>query len=261
MALISVSIVSHGQGPMLPGLLTDLASHCRGHDLECLLTLNIPEALPFDPASLPFPVHVIRNDHPLGFGANHNQAFAASRGDYFCVMNPDIRLPADPFARLLDRLAEPAVALAAPLVLDPYGNIEDSARRFPSPFTILCKAFRRCQGSDYDMEQGLIHPEWVGGMFMLFRRDSFAALHGFDEGFFLYYEDVDLCARLRLAGQDIVLDPAVSIVHHAQRSSRSSMRYLRWHLASMARYFVHTYPRWLAFKGRKDTGSEVRCAR
>lgn len=251
MALISVSIVSHGQGAMIGPLLADLAGLCREHELECLLTLNIPEALPFDTGALPFPMKVMANHRPKGFAANHNQAFAASRGAYFCVMNPDIRLTADPFPRLLACLNDPAVALAAPSVLDPQGRIEDSARRFPSPLTIACKALRGCQGSDYGMNHGLVHPEWVGGMFMLFRREYFAAMRGFDERYFLYYEDVDLCCRLRLSGHDIVLDPAVQVVHHARRSSRRELRYLRWHLSSMLRYFTHTYPRWLWHTARR----------
>lgn len=248
--MISVSIVSHGHGVMLAWLLQDLARHSAGYVRECLLTLNIPEPLPFDPSAYPFTVRLIENSQPLGFGANHNRAFELSQGEFFCVLNPDIRLLADPFAQLLGCFGEAAVALAVPLVVDSQGRIEDSARRFPSPFRILCKAFGRCYGGDYEVGEALLHPEWVGGMFMLFPHDSFAAINGFDELFFLYYEDVDLCFRLRLGGRDIVLNPAVRVVHDAQRASRRQLQYLRWHSASMLRYFTFDYPRWLWHKFR-----------
>jgi len=69
------------------------------------------------------------------------------------------------------------------------------------------------------------------------RASDYAALGGFDEGFFLYYEDVDLCARLWRGGREVVLCPEVQVVHDARRASRRHLRHMRWHAASMARYF------------------------
>jgi len=81
------------------------------------------------------------------------------------------------------------------------------------------------------------HPEWVAGMFMLFHSEDFARLKGFDERFFLYYEDVDICVRAWRDGLKVAACPRVSVVHDARRDSRRSLPHLRWHLASMARYF------------------------
>jgi GT2 family glycosyltransferase len=66
----------------------------------------------------------------------------------------------------------------------------------------------------------------------------FAALGGFDERYFMYYEDVDLCARVREAGLDVRLDPAARAVHAAQRDSHRRPRYLAWHLRSMLRFWT-----------------------
>ncbi len=73
---------------------------------------------------------------------------------------------------------------------------------------------------------------------MLFRSEVYSELAGFDERYFLYYEDVDLCRRLRRRGYDVRLLPSVSAVHDARRESRRSLRHLRWHLASMLRFMV-----------------------
>ena len=73
---------------------------------------------------------------------------------------------------------------------------------------------------------------------MLFRSSVFHALHGFDERYFLYYEDVDLCRRLRKRGYDIRLVPSVRAVHNARRESHRSLRHLRWHLASIVRFLL-----------------------
>jgi GT2 family glycosyltransferase len=75
-------------------------------------------------------------------------------------------------------------------------------------------------------------------MFMLFRSAVFAELQGFDERYYLYYEDVDLCRRLRGRGYDVRLVPSVSATHDARRESRRSLRHLRWHIASMLCYFA-----------------------
>lgn len=237
-ALISISVVSHGQGDLVGRVLADLARFASATRVEVILTRNIPEQLPFSVDDFPYPVKIVENITPKGFGANHNAAFQLAKGKWFCVMNPDIRLNGNPFPDLLACLGKPGVGVAAPLVLGVQGEIEDSARRFPSPLKILCKAVGGCKGSDYALTDGPIYPDWVGGMFMLFPASVFEEAGGFDERFFLYYEDVDLCARLRLLGHEIILCPYANVVHHAQRSSHRNLRYLRWHFGSMARFFL-----------------------
>lgn len=234
---ISISVVSHLQIHLIKNLLYDINKYCQGSSLKLILTLNLEEMLPFSVDGFSFPIKVIRNPLPLGFAANHNQAFTQSTGQFFCVMNPDIRLNDDPFSALLECLKLPLVGVVAPSVVGEYGNVEDSARFFPTPLKILCKAFGRCKGSDYVIKDEPIYPDWVGGMFMLFPREVFEKLNGFNEQFFLYYEDVDLCARLRLLGYEVVLCPAAKVVHDARRSSHGSFRYLKWHLTSMLRFF------------------------
>lgn len=236
--LVSVSVVSHGQIALAKELLGDIAAHCDAECIEVILTLNIPEELPFSGSDYPFALTVIRNQAPKGFGANHNQAFHAARGEFFCVLNPDIRFGDDPFPALRTCLEDRSAGVAAPLVLGSDGGIEDSARRFPSPLRILCKVFGGCRGGDYAVGEEPIHPDWAGGMFLLFPRALFERLGGFDERYFLYYEDVDICARLTLLGRRVVLCPQARVVHHARRSSHRDIRYLRWHLKSMMRFFL-----------------------
>jgi GT2 family glycosyltransferase len=234
--LLSVSIVSHSQGALVAELLSDLATHCYGTPMEVLLTLNLPETLPCDLSRFPFPVVVINNPRPLGFGANHNQAFERSTGEFFCALNPDVRLAHDPFPAMRSALAEPGVGLVAPRVLNPEGLPEDSARPFPSPMMILLKAFRLGQGRPYIVGTKTIYPEWVAGMCMLLRAAQFKQLGGFDTRYFLYYEDVDLCARLRLLGLQVALTPAAQVIHAAQRASHRKLRYLACHVRSFLRF-------------------------
>lgn len=237
---ISISVVSHGQMALVSQLLQDLTSYCQRSNFELILTLNVPEQISFDFSTLPYAVKLIRNVAPLGFGANHNQAFLQSRADFFVVANPDIRLSADPFQNLLSSLDDLNLGLVAPLVLGESGQIEDSARRFPSLWLIFKKLFVARGITDYSISKSsttTLYPDWVGGMFMVFPRSIFKKLGGFDESYFLYYEDVDICARLKLFGHKVALVPTAQVVHMAQRSSHRSLRYLFWHLRSMIHFF------------------------
>lgn len=240
--LISVSIVSHGQAALVERLLGDLARYCRQSGVEVILTLNVPEELNVPEHGFNFPLKIIRNARPLGFGANHNQAFSlidvGPTGAFFVVMNPDVRLIDNPFPVLLEELSRLSGAMIAPAVLSPQGRLEDSIRRFPTVRSLAGKLFGRDDGRYALRLGGESFPvEWAAGMFMLFRAEDYRAVGGFDEDFFLYYEDVDICTRLWKACRPVLACPKAQVIHDAQRASRKNLRYMKWHMASMARYF------------------------
>jgi N-acetylglucosaminyl-diphospho-decaprenol L-rhamnosyltransferase len=234
---VSISIVSHRQADLVRRLLGDIEQHCPD-TAEVILTENVPDPGAPSWTSSAVPLTVVRNQTAKGFGANHNAAFLRARAPFFCVLNPDIRLSANPFPDLLRELAASRVGVAAPLIVNSSGQTEDSARRFPTPQSLLKKALRLERALDYAAPQAPFSPEWTAGMFMLFHRDIFEKMRGFDERYFLYYEDIDLCARLRLAGYDVRVVPSVRATHDAQRRSHTDPRYMLWHLRSIARFFA-----------------------
>jgi N-acetylglucosaminyl-diphospho-decaprenol L-rhamnosyltransferase len=235
--VVSISIVSHQQGALLAALLPDIAAHCA-LPLEIILTLNMPESLPFDAGAFPFPVRVVNNTTPKGFGANHNAAFGLAGAEYFCVLNPDIRVEHDPWSPLLALLADRSIGVAGPMIVHPSGGVEDSARRFPTPARILRKALFGSSGPEYAAGNELLYPDWIAGMFMVLRSETFRAVGGFDEGYFLYYEDVDLCWRLQRRQLRAAQLRTARAIHDARRSSHRNLRYLRWHGMSMLRFFA-----------------------
>lgn len=235
--LVSISIVSHGQMNLVNDLLTDIELYCQGFSYEVLLTLNIDEPMHANIADITDKLTVIRNAVPKGFGANHNQAFQRVAGEYFCVLNPDIRLRNNPFPELIDGIAQHKLGVCAPMVLNPAGSVEDSARRFPTPFQLISKALGFRAAQSYPMTGRLIHPDWVGGMFMLFPSSIYRKICGFDESYFLYYEDVDICARLYLNAMNVGLLPDVHVVHMAQRASHKNRRYFVMHIQSIVNFF------------------------
>ena len=239
---IELSIISHDQGPLALELLQDLTA--QGITRGIRLTINRPDTQTAWPEWPGLQRHT--NPHPLGFAANHNRAFADSQARFFCVLNPDLRLSNDPFPALLDCMQDPQVGLVAPLVRHPLGALEDSARHFPTLSGLLRKAMGLGDGRYHLQPNHLAGPQpvqWVAGMFLLIRADAFRAVGGFDDKFHLYYEDVDLCARLWRAGWKVMLCPQACVVHAAQRASRHKPRYAAWHAASMTRYFAKHWGR------------------
>src|SRR4051812_43170647 len=134
-----MSVVSHGQRELLLELLSDLAAHVAT-PFKLILTENIPETAAFPVTSFPFEIVVVRNPTPKGFASNHNAALALGEGSFFCVLNPDIRVSADPFPVLVNALEDKTIGLVTPVVTDSNAIQEDHAREFPSVFTLLRKA-------------------------------------------------------------------------------------------------------------------------
>jgi GT2 family glycosyltransferase len=240
---VTISVVSHGQTGMIANLLTDLTRIETRGIAKLILTLNIPEPLPEMLERLPFETLVLRNPRPVGFGANHNAAFKHCTSPWFAILNPDLRLESDFVASVLQH-AEPADALLGPRVLDNYGVTADATRRLLTPWQLV----RRTLGQR-EPAAGR-ETDWLAGICVILRSEAFAAVGGFDERFYMYLEDADLCLRLRLAGWRIQSIADATVRHAAQRASRHSLRHLRWHLASLAKHWLSaTYWRYLIARG------------
>jgi GT2 family glycosyltransferase len=226
---VTLSVISHEQHSLVDALIADLAG-CESPELaRVILTQNLPETPPSTKGRRSPPVEVIRNRTPLGFGMNHNAAFRKCDTEYFAVVNPDIALTTNPFPAMLAELRAGA-GVAAPVVLEPDGRIADTARSLITPYELIHR-----RTPTYTPPET---PRWFAGMFLVFRSDAFAAVGGFDEGFFMYCEDFDICARLRLAGWPLAFVRQVQVVHAAQQLSHRSLRHFRWHLSSLGRMWT-----------------------
>lgn len=233
--LISVSIVSHGQAHLVKNLLEDLEKFCP-NTIQIVLTLNIPESMDNLLGRFSFPISLIENPYPKGFGENHNAAFQKTATDFFCVINPDVRLKENPFSPLIEILGNSHVGVVGPMVLDEYGNIEDSARPFMGILSFLKRIL--------SFEKNTVatqNPDWIAGMFMLFRHNVYKEMQGFNEKYFLYCEDMDICARLKEKGYKVVYTQLTSIIHQARRKSHKNIRYFFWHIKSLLRFWYYYY--------------------
>ncbi len=222
-----VSVVSHGHGAQVQALLLDLARWGVGMVRRVVLTQNLPEPAPQAPeGGWPFVLECRRNGAPAGFGTNHNRALAGASEPLVCLLNPDVGLGgADPFVALAQAALAPGVGAAYPEQVDAQGHCQDSERELPTPWALWRR--RVCGATEHRVD-------WVNAACLVLPTPVWQQLGGFDEGYFLYCEDVDLCLRLRLAGLVLVRAPA-RVVHAGQRDSHRHWRHLQWHLRSLWR--------------------------
>lgn len=237
--LISLSIVSHGDSEKVSHLLASLQKYeLDTKRFQVILTDNWGNDLrDFDEnpwASL----QVIRNTYQKGFAKNHNQAFQLAQGKYFAILNPDLIFEQSIFDQLIGNIEKHQADLIAPKIVDEEGVTQDSFRGLPTPLKLIK---RRLLGEKVEPFQvdahGLIHPDWMAGMFWLMKSETFRQLNGLDEKFRLYFEDVDFCTRARLNGMKLVVDSKIQIRHDAQRSSRKKLYYLFLHSLSALKFF------------------------
>jgi N-acetylglucosaminyl-diphospho-decaprenol L-rhamnosyltransferase len=240
---VTVSIVSHGHDDLINRLLSQLIEFNK-NIARVIITHNIPTKMDYTNLVSPFEIVHIKNSQPFGFGENHNHAFEFCDTEYYCVLNPDVILNSDPFSALLLCGVEKKAAITAPLIKNVIGNIEDSARYFPTPFGLFKKLLGLCDGVFPTQEnERVIYPEWVGGMFMLIKHDVYKMLSGFDESYFLYYEDVDFCLRVWRSGNIVALCKDAVVVHDARRTSHREFKYFKWHVTSILKFLIKHFGR------------------
>ncbi len=184
------------------------------------------------PPELPSAVRLIQNARNAGFGRACNQGIAASTGDLVVLINPDTVVEEDFFERIETFFEEyQRAGMAGPRILDPDGNLQLSARREVSLVSgllgrtsLLTRLFPNSSfvKSQFPAvtEQASSVVDWVSGACMVVRRKALEEIEGFDERFFMYFEDADLCRRAREAGWLVYYAPEVKVVHQTGGSSR-----------------------------------------
>lgn len=186
----------------------------------------------------------------LGFGAAHNIALRRSlkRAPYQLVVNPDISMDSSVIPALCEFMdSHPGVGQAMPAVRYPDGSEQRLAKRLPSPADLFLRRFlpvaqglfaeawRRYEMRDVDLSAPCEVPS-LSGCFMFLRSSALEAAGLFDERFFMYMEDVDLCRRIGAVSQTIFF-PGCSVVHGYSKGSYKNARLFRLHLGSAIRYF------------------------
>ncbi len=164
-------------------------------------------------------IKLIANDRNLGFSRANNQALEICKGKYVYCLNPDTEVSPGAFRGMIDFMdSHPDVGLAGTRLINPDGSLQSSTEsRYPGQR----HAAEELKGLKGDIA-------WVLGASMIARLELMKTLAGFDEGFFLYGEDIDLCLRIRQAGWIIGHIPDAVVLHWGAQSERDSLPVEVW---------------------------------
>jgi GT2 family glycosyltransferase len=240
-----------------PGLL----DNCLG-SITARCTSGVREVIVVDNSPTPEGAELIVRKHPtvvllrpttnIGYGSAANRGIAAGGGEYALVLNADAQLHAGAVEALIDELdLHPDAGVVGPRLVDAEGQIQPSCAKFPTPGRVflhetgLWKLVRSTKLGKrarpfFDLDAPGVVP-WVLGAALAIRRRSFDAVGGFDQQYFMYYEEVDLCRRLAATGTLTRFTPAATIGHIGGASTmlnrlpmqlemfRSLARYVRQH--------------------------------
>lgn len=198
------------------------------------------------------------NSKNLGFGKAINLALEKTTSEYIILLNPDSLVLDHSFYTILNYLNENTqIAVAGPKILDGDGRLQGSARRFPTIWTSmfgrkspLTKLFPNnpitkrefiCFNGQKSKPQTV---DWISGACMVIRRKAIMQVGGFDDGFFMYWEDADLCKRLKDAGWSIIYYPQTQVYHHIGKSSNTRPLRSIFHFHKSCYYYFRKHSKW-----------------
>ncbi len=215
---VSISLVNTNSRDLLLACLESL----QGVDAEVVVLDNASEDGSAAAVRERFPqVRLIEQRHRAGFGANHNTVIRATTGRYVYILNEDTTSSDWGVERMAAHLdANPRVAVLAPRLEYPDGMLQDSAWRFPTPAVAALGVLTLSRAGVVQSGGGETRDvDWAMAAALLVRREALDEVGLFDEEFFIYSEETDLCLRLRCAGWRTQYFPSVTVVHHESQFS------------------------------------------
>lgn len=239
--------------------------------LEVIVVDNASSDATVDGVQALFPwVRLVQSGTNLGFTGGNNLGYRESRGSFIFFFNPDTELPA-PRSPLPDSLwtlfttihSEPGIGVVGPQLRYGDGSLQSSRRRFPSRLTGFFESTWLAQAWPHNPWARRLHMagwpatvrqdvDWLVGAALLCRREALEAVRQpgdpgpFDESFFMYSEETDLCRRVKQAGWRVVYQPDAVVIHYEGRSSEQVLaaRYIRFNTSKVRYYRKWFGSRW-----------------
>jgi N-acetylglucosaminyl-diphospho-decaprenol L-rhamnosyltransferase len=245
---VSIIVLSWNVRDLLRRCLTSLPLNSSSSEIivvDAASTDGSPEMVRAE-----FPqVALIASNENLGYTRGNNLGLRAAKGRYLLILNPDTEIVGDAIPQMLAFMdAHPHAGMLGPQLLYPDRTVQSTRRRFPSLATAFFEstwlqplAPRRLLDHYYarDLPDDAIgEVGWVVGAALLVRREAYEQVGGFDEGFFMYSEEMDWCRRMKAAGWQVIYFPAARIIHHEAKSSTQvpAATHIRFN-TSKVRYF------------------------
>jgi len=255
---LSIIIVNWNVRDFLKKCLQSICHFSSGIEFEILVVDNNSVDGSAEMVRAEFPeVHLIANEENSGFSKANNQALRDCHGRYVLLLNPDTELIDNAFKKMVDYMESHAdIDCLAPQLLYGDRSVQRTCRHFPSFFTDLMENlfldaafpkstfFNRYRMGAWPHDSACFVDQPFGACLM-FKSEVFKAIGLMDERFFMYYDEVDLCFRLKKAGGKIYFLPDIKIIHHANKSSSQvSLECEHYKYRSKFLFFEKHYGRW-----------------
>jgi GT2 family glycosyltransferase len=253
---ISIVIVNYRVKEYIANLLNSLTRSSKNLSVEIFVVDNASGDDSIAYLEQRFPdVHYIQNDENVGFGKANNQAIEKAKGKYTLIINPDTLVSEDTLLTLVSHMeAHEKCGACGCKILNPDGTFAPESRRsVPTIWSAACKVFGLNSLFPNSKLFGKYYLSWLGenepsqvpvlsGSFMFWRSDVLKQLGGFDERFFMYGEDIDLCYRIEDTGYHIDYVPDTSIIHYKGESTKKGdLKYIRLFNKALYQFFDKQY--------------------
>jgi GT2 family glycosyltransferase len=181
----------------------------------------------------------------IGFGKAHNLILDKINSDFHLILNPDIEFSSEVIPALTTELrCRPKVSFVTPKVVYPNKGIQYVCRKHPTFFDLINRKLfflkSLINNNEYknkDLEKPF-YPEFIHGCFMFFKTEDFKKIEGFDNRYFLYMEDADICRKIDAIGKKKLYYPHVEITHQHRRGSSKKIKLFFHHISSAIKYFL-----------------------
>lgn len=244
----SIIIVNYNAKNLLKDCLNSILKYKNNYQLEIIVVDNDSSGSGLEIIKNEFSeIKLIINQENLGFAKANNLGAKNSCGDLLFFLNPDTLLKEDIFKRTVDVFeSNPKVGIVAPQLVLPNGQLQPWSCGYEQKIRYLiknkfCQNFRRSPVPDYPIARLPDCPTWVSGAALIVRKDVFGKVGGFDENFFMYFEDRDLCQRVRKIGYEIKILLEIKIIHFGGKSLASNKSRKKLYYQSQSYYWRKHY--------------------
>lgn len=235
---ISFIIVSYKTKQYLEDCIKAIISSTTGTYEILLVDNNSGESLDSLQDLSPDKIHIVYSDTNNGFGAGINLGANKATGDWLCFINPDTKIQGD--IHMISTIGENTGIMGLALV-DNNNRIQDyQYGNFPTPQSIITNTAKKYW--QIPTEQ-TISTDWVSGGSLCIETALFRELGGFDERFFMYYEDIDLCYRAKKIGRDIEWTQQITVWHYEGGSEHNLYKLKQRYYTSQRKYIAKWYGR------------------
>ncbi|MEE9684331.1 glycosyltransferase family 2 protein [Lelliottia amnigena] len=243
---VNLSIVSHGHFEIIKKI-GSLEKLCGKEWVSICVVDNLCE-YGFEEWCNELGINYLKNKTKCGFGENNNKAFnffyknECGCESFFLVVNPDVLVLPEQLEKLYNFVRNENIDFAC-INLFKDNNLsvyDNSIRKYPS-LTDFLTSFIFSKNKTIIDKSTIFEPitvDWASGSFLLFKPSLYKKLYGFDERYFMYCEDIDICMRANfICGSKLVYIPSITAIHYAAHNNRKILsKHFFWHMKSMLRY-------------------------